>query len=59
PHWLQAASALTGGVFLYVATADILPEVMHSKAAIGWKLALLTLGVGVMWLFTHWPGHVH
>lgn len=42
-------TALTAGIFLYVATADILPEVMHSRASMGWKLLLLSAGMLIMW----------
>lgn len=49
-------SALTSGVFLYVATADILPEVMHSRAAMGWKLLLLSAGMVIMWGAVHMGG---
>ncbi|MFQ5607119.1 MAG: ZIP family metal transporter [Candidatus Zixiibacteriota bacterium] len=48
-HFFGSVTAFTAGVFLYVATADILPEVMHSRASIGWKLALLSGGMLIMW----------
>lgn len=46
---MAALSAISAGVFVYVAAADMLPEVMHSNASLGWKLALLLLGVAIMW----------
>ena len=45
PEILGYIVALTAGVFLYVATADILPEVMHSNISGFWKALLLGLGV--------------
>ncbi len=47
-----AITALSSGVFLYVATVDILPEVLHSRASLAWKLLLVVLGAFVMWLIT-------
>ncbi|MCH9032464.1 MAG: ZIP family metal transporter, partial [candidate division Zixibacteria bacterium] len=41
PGILGYIVALTAGVFLYVATADILPEVMHSNISGLWKALLL------------------
>ncbi len=45
-------TALSSGVFLYVATVDILPEVLHSRASLAWKLLLVVIGALVMWLIT-------
>jgi zinc and cadmium transporter len=51
-----AITALSSGVFLYVATVDILPEVLHSKAPLVWKLLLVVAGAFVMWVITLFEG---
>ncbi len=58
--FFTAITAISSGVFLYVATVDILPEVLHSRASLAWKLFLVVFGAFVMWvitLFEHGHGH--
>ncbi len=50
--YFTVITAFSSGVFLYVATVDILPEVLHSRAALAWKLLLVALGAAVMWGIT-------
>lgn len=47
------------GTFLYVATADLLPEVFHSKSNRWQNLALLVIGIAVMALIGFGFEHVH
>ena len=45
---LMPATALMTGSFLYVATADMLPEVFHTRRNRFWHLALLMIGILIM-----------
>lgn len=58
----QTYSIIVGcmtGTFLYVATADLLPEVFHSKSKRWQNLALLVLGLLVMALIGFGFEHIH
>lgn len=45
--------AIAGGLFLYIAASDLLPEVHNDKRDKAWHQALLLLlGVGLIWLLT-------
>lgn len=50
--YFTVITAISSGVFLYVATVDILPEVLHSRASMPLKLLLVALGAAVMWGIT-------
>jgi zinc transporter ZupT len=40
--------AIATGTFLYVALMDILPEVLHKRQDLGWKVLLMLAGLALM-----------
>ncbi len=58
---IEILTAFTAGTFLYVATADILPEVFHTREKRWVKLLLLIIGMIVIsfigFLDVHVDGH--
>lgn len=52
-----ALIAFSSGVFLYVATLDILPEVMHARASNSLKILLVCAGAAIMWAVSFWHSH--
>jgi len=61
-RWGGTASGLAAGTFLYVALVDLLPEVFHHPKG-RWKtLALLVVGICLIWALLSAggePGHLH
>jgi zinc transporter ZupT len=43
-----APMAIATGTFLYVALMDILPEVLHKRQDLGWKVLLMLAGLALM-----------
>jgi len=54
---LRPFTGLVTGSFLYVATADLLPEVFHSRERRWINLLLMIVGVALMSLFCPGDGH--
>lgn len=47
---IAVLTALAAGTFLYVCIGELLPEVFHHREDVFAKIALLSLGVGIMYL---------
>ena len=45
---------VTAGGFVYLAAADLIPELQHDRSfrALTVQTSLITMGIGVMWLLT-------
>lgn len=54
---LSLLTSLSAGTFLYVCLCELLPEVFHRREDGPWKIALLLMGVGVMW-YVHSVGGI-
>jgi len=52
-----APTAIATGTFLYVALMDILPEVLHQRQDLGWKILLVLAGLGLMAFLRAAHGH--
>src|SRR5262249_39934284 len=55
-HAEDVASGLAAGTFLYVAVAELLPEVFHGTADRGLKVVLILLGIAASTLAFAGPG---
>jgi len=54
---LRPFTGVVTGSFLYVATADLLPEVFHSRHRRWINLGLMIVGIALMGIFGHSHGH--
>ncbi len=57
--YVEAAAAIATGTFLYVALADLLPEVFHHKKGRWWNLAALLFGIGFIAAIIGTGSHAH
>jgi zinc and cadmium transporter len=55
------ALALTAGIFIYVSSADLIPELHHSKTASGWfgQTLLFLIGIGLIMITASQLSHDH
>lgn len=58
-NYIEGAAAVATGTFLYVALADLLPEVFHHKKGRWWNLTALLIGIAITATIIGTSGHAH